>query len=108
MNITTNSIIPNAGSIACFGNNAYGEISAITVIKYANPVYAAASNGFFTPSCFVDKYSEDAIDNVADIPVIRPINVISLLSLNANEYPASAPVNSTIASFIPKTIELTY
>ena len=56
-------------------------------------------------SDFIERYSDAAIDNEAAMPVIRPTTAISFVFCNARVNPANAPVNSTSASFKPRTIE---
>lgn len=59
------------------------------------------------PSDFVERYSEAAIENDAAIPVINPATAINLVFCKAKVNPARVPVNSTKASFNPKTIDPT-
>ena len=70
----------------------------------------AAFMGCFVspPSDLVERYSEEAIDKAAAIPVMLPVRAISLESLKARVNPANAPVNSTKASFRPSTTEPIY
>jgi len=60
---------------------------------------------FSSFSAFLDRYSEDAIDNVAANPVINPTTKIKDEFFKVKVKPASAPVNSISASLMPKTIE---
>ncbi len=60
------------------------------------------------PSLFDDRYSLDAIDSVAAMPVIRPDSAMRRVFCMASVRPASVPVISTMASFMPSTMLPTY
>ena len=72
------------------------------------PVYVADLSASARPSLLDDKYSLDAIDSVAAMPVIRPDSAMSRVFCMASVRPASVPVISTMASFIPSTMLPTY
>ena len=66
-------------------------------------------NAFYLPENPVEIPADctvvlDAIDSVADAPVIRPDSAISRLSRIAKVSPASVPVSSTSASLRPSTM----
>ena len=63
--------------------NKKGIIKEITVKIYATPVYRLDKRGFFSPSCFFERNSLEAIEKDAEIPVISPITAINLLFCKA-------------------------
>ena len=63
---------------------------------------------FGSPSDRAERYSEDAMERVAEMPVINPDKAISRVFCKAKLRPAKVPVSSTSASFKPRTIEPTY
>ncbi len=79
-------------------------MSATTVRRYAIPVYEQDLNASFRPSLFADRNSLDAIENVAEIPTIRPERATSFVFWSANVKPARLPASSTSASESPSTI----
>ena len=54
-----------------------------------------------------ERNSEEAMEKVAEIPVIRPDRATKRLSCRAKVSPARVPVSSTSASFNPSTMEPT-
>ena len=75
-----------------------GKINAVTLGVGDKAVVIGGQNvlSFYT--------FDAAIENVADTPVIIPVNATSLVFASANVTPAIAPVSSTKASFNPNTI----
>ena len=68
------------------------------------PVYTQDFKASGRPSLRAERYSLDAIDRVAEAPVIRPESATSLLFCMAKVRPAKVPVSSTSASLSPSTI----
>ena len=72
------------------------------------PVYVADLNASGRPSLLDERYSLDAMESVAAMPVIRPESAMRRVFCMASVRPASVPVISTMASFMPNTMLPTY
>ena len=87
-----------------FESNMYGNIRSATVARYAPPVYAQDLSASDLPSLFAERNSLDAIENVAEIPTIRPERATIFAFARANVKPAILPASSTRASLKPRTM----